>query len=157
VFKGKFENFIMKEDESISDMFNRLNEIVNQLMGLGFNVPYEDFSHKFLRSLPNKYDTIVTMLLRSDLKNISPTEVFSEILTHDIFKKSQAEAMSLTKKEKTKPIAFKEKATKIIEKEESGDEDSESESDEEMTFCKKIQQIYEEKEGSTKKMPIFKK
>jgi hypothetical protein len=29
VYKGKFEQFIMKEDESISDMFNRLNEIVN--------------------------------------------------------------------------------------------------------------------------------
>jgi hypothetical protein len=29
VYKGKFEQFIMKEDESISDMFNQLNEIVN--------------------------------------------------------------------------------------------------------------------------------
>jgi hypothetical protein len=41
----------MKEDESVSDMFNRLNEIVNELKGLGFNVPDVDFTHKFLRSL----------------------------------------------------------------------------------------------------------
>jgi hypothetical protein len=47
-------------------MFNRLNEIINELMGLGFNVPDVDFTHKFLRSLPEKYDTIVTMLIRSD-------------------------------------------------------------------------------------------
>jgi hypothetical protein len=39
VCKGKFEQFLMKEDESVSDMFNRLNEIVNELKGLGFNVP----------------------------------------------------------------------------------------------------------------------
>jgi hypothetical protein len=50
VCKGKFEQFVMKEDESVSDMFNRLNEIVNQLKGLGFDVPDVDFTHKFLRS-----------------------------------------------------------------------------------------------------------
>jgi hypothetical protein len=36
VCKGKFEQFLMKEDESVSDMFNRLNEILNELKGLGF-------------------------------------------------------------------------------------------------------------------------
>jgi hypothetical protein len=100
VCKGKFEQFLMKEDESVSDMFNRLNDIVNELKGLGFNVPDVDFTHKFLRSLLEKYDTIVTMLVRSDLLTTSPTEVLGEILTQDIFKKSQAEAMSLSKKVK---------------------------------------------------------
>jgi hypothetical protein len=95
VCKGKFEQFLMKEDESVPDMFNRLNEIVNELNGLGFNVPDVDFTHKFLRSLPEKYDTIVTMLVRSDLTTTSQTEVLGEILTQDIFKKSQVEAMSL--------------------------------------------------------------
>jgi hypothetical protein len=61
----------MKEDESVSDMFNRLNEIVNELKGLGFNVPEVDFTPKFLRSLPEKYDTIVTILVRGDLSLVS--------------------------------------------------------------------------------------
>jgi hypothetical protein len=94
----------MKEDESVSDMFNRLNEIVNELKRLGFNVPDVDFTHKFLRSLPEKYDTIVTMLVRSDLTTTSPTEVLGEILTQDIFKNSQVEAMSLAKKVKGESI-----------------------------------------------------
>jgi hypothetical protein len=98
VCKGKFEKFLMKEDESVSDMFNRLNEIVNELKGLGFNVSDVDFIHKFLRSPPEKYDTIVTMLVRSDLATTSPTKVLGEILTQDIFKKSQAEATSLAKR-----------------------------------------------------------
>jgi hypothetical protein len=56
VYKGKFEKFIMREeDESISDMFNWLNEIVNELKGLGLDVPVVDFSHKFFRSPPKKY------------------------------------------------------------------------------------------------------
>jgi hypothetical protein len=86
VCKGKFEQFLRKEDESVSDMFNRLNEIVNELKGLGFNVSDVDFTHKFLRSLPEKYGTIVTMLVRSGLTTTSPTEILGEILTQDIFK-----------------------------------------------------------------------
>jgi hypothetical protein len=61
-------------------MFNRFNEIVNELKGLGFNVLDVDFTHKFLRSLSEKYETIVTMLVRSDLSITSPTEVLGEFL-----------------------------------------------------------------------------
>jgi len=52
VLKEKFSEFVMKKDESVPEMFNRLNDIVNELKGLGFEVPDVDFSHKFLRSLP---------------------------------------------------------------------------------------------------------
>ena len=40
--------FAMKKNESVAEMFNRLNDIVNELKGLGFEVPDVDFSHKFL-------------------------------------------------------------------------------------------------------------
>jgi hypothetical protein len=140
VRKGKFEQFLMKEDESVSIMFNRLNEMVNEVKGLGFHVPDVDFTHKFFRSLPEKYDTIVTMLVRSDLTTISLTKVLGEILTQDIFKKSQANDMSLAKKVKGESIALKAKASKAIEKEESEDEGNGSESDEELAlFVKKNQ------------------
>jgi hypothetical protein len=136
----------MKEDETVSDMFNRLNEIVNELKRLGFNVPDVDFTHKFLRSLPEKYDTIVTMLVTSDLTTTSPTEVLGEILTQDIFKKSQAEAMSLAKKVKGESIALKSKVSKAIEREES--EGNGSESDEELAlFVKKFNKFMSKKKG----------
>ena len=48
VLKGKFSEFAMKKEESVAEMFNRLNDIVNDLKGLEFDVPDEDFSHKFL-------------------------------------------------------------------------------------------------------------
>jgi hypothetical protein len=148
VCKGKFEQFLMKEDESVCDMFNRLNEIVNELKGLCFNVPDVDFTHKFLRSLPEKYDIIVTMLVRSDLTRTSPTKVLGEILTQDIFKKSQAEAISLEKKVKGESIALKTKASEVIEKEESDDEGNGSESDEELAlFVKKFNKLMKKKKS----------
>jgi uncharacterized protein YjhX (UPF0386 family) len=152
VCKGKFEQFLMKEDEGVSDMFNRLNVIVNELKGLSFNVPDVDFTHKFLRSLPEKYDTIVTMLLRSDLITTSPTEVLGEIFTQDILKNSQAEAMSLAKKVKGESIAREAKASKAIEKEESEDEGNGSESDEELAlFVKKSKKIMRSKKGQPRR------
>jgi hypothetical protein len=109
---------------------------MNELKGLGLDVLDVDFSHMFFRPLLEKYDTIVTILVRSDLNNTSPTEVLGEILTQDIFKKSQVKAVSLAKKVKNDSIALKAKAYKVTEKEESDDKESESqsESDEEITL-----------------------
>jgi hypothetical protein len=54
IFKGKFSEFAMNKDEDVPTMFNRLNDIVNELKCLGFIVPDEEFSQKFLRSLLEK-------------------------------------------------------------------------------------------------------
>jgi hypothetical protein len=64
VYKEKFNEFTMKKDEDVSTMFNRLNDIVNELKCLDFDVSNKDFSHMFLRCLPEKYETIVTLLVR---------------------------------------------------------------------------------------------
>ena len=92
VLKGKFSEFAMKKDESVTEKFNRLNDIVNELKGLGFEVPNADFNHKFLRVLPERYDTIVTLLARLNVKTATTTQILGEVLTHDMFKKSQDEA-----------------------------------------------------------------
>ena len=39
-----------------------------------------------------RYETIVTLLVRSNVKPAIPTQILGEILTHDMFKKSQDEA-----------------------------------------------------------------
>ena len=56
VLKEKFNEFAMKKEESVPDMINQLNDIVNELKGLGFEVADVNFSHKFLRCLPEGYD-----------------------------------------------------------------------------------------------------
>jgi hypothetical protein len=44
---------------------------MNELKDLKFDVPDVDISHKFLRALSPKYETIVTLLVRSNLKTLS--------------------------------------------------------------------------------------
>jgi hypothetical protein len=111
VYKGKFNEFAMKNDEDVSTMFNWLNDIVNELRCLDFIVTNKDFSHKFLRCLPEKYETIVTLLVRTDLNKMTPTEVLGEVQTHDLFKQSQKEVQGQSISEEKKNIALKAKAT----------------------------------------------
>jgi hypothetical protein len=67
ICKGKFEKFALLTNEELEDSFSRLNNIVNELKDLGFDVPKVDISHKFIRALPPKYETIVTLRVRSNL------------------------------------------------------------------------------------------
>jgi hypothetical protein len=58
ICKGKFEKFTLLPNEELKGSFSRLNIIVNELKDLGFDVPEVDISHKFLRALPPKYETL---------------------------------------------------------------------------------------------------
>jgi hypothetical protein len=110
--------FLMK------DSFSCLNNIVNELKDLGFDVPEVGISHKFLRALPPKYETIITLLVRSNLKTITPSEVLGEVLTHDIFKQSQKEFHGNLHEDKKKIMAFKAKT--YNDDDHDGDGDSET-------------------------------
>jgi hypothetical protein len=72
ILKEKFGSFRMKEDESMSEMFHRLQVLVNDLKALGEKVKDKDFSHKFLRCLPSRFSTLVTILVRSGLDTMTP-------------------------------------------------------------------------------------
>jgi hypothetical protein len=111
ICKGKFEKFVLLPNEELKDSFSHLNNIVNELKDLKFDVPEVYISHKLLRALPPKYETIITLLVRSNLKIISPSEVLGEVLTHDIFKQSQEELHGNLHEDKKKIVAFKAKTS----------------------------------------------
>jgi hypothetical protein len=50
--KDKLTSFKMKDDESIPEMFHRLQVIVNHLKALGEKINNDDVSHRFLMCLP---------------------------------------------------------------------------------------------------------
>jgi hypothetical protein len=62
----------MQEDESVSEMFYRLQVIVNELKAFGEEVKDNQFSMKFLRSLPKRFDTLIIVLVRTTLKDSTP-------------------------------------------------------------------------------------
>ena len=83
ILKEKFASFKMKEDESVPDMFHQMEMLVNDLKALGEKVEDKDFSNKFLRCLPSRFGTLVTILVRSSLDTMTPNQVLGDIMTDD--------------------------------------------------------------------------
>ena len=76
----------MQEDESVPEMFHRLQVIVNELKALGEEVRDSQFSLKFLRSLPKRFDTLITVLVKTTLSESTPQQVFQEVMTDDAYR-----------------------------------------------------------------------
>jgi hypothetical protein len=86
ILKEKFVSFMMKDDESVPEMFHRLQVLVNDLKALGEEVKDKDFSHKFLRCLPLRFGTLVTILVRSDLDTTTSNQVLGDVMTDDTYR-----------------------------------------------------------------------
>ena len=74
ILKKKFASFKMKEDESLLEMFHRLQVLVNDLKALGEKIEDKDFSNKFLRCLPARFGMLVNLLVRTGQDGIQEEE-----------------------------------------------------------------------------------
>ena len=83
MLKDKLSNFKMKDDESIPEIFYRIQVIINDLMGLGEKVKDEDFIHKFLMRLLKRFKTLRTIIFRGGLTGVSTNEVLGDVMTED--------------------------------------------------------------------------
>ena len=72
ILKDKFASFKMKEDESVPDMFHRMEVLLNDLKALGEKVEDKNFFHKLLRCLPTRFGMLVTLLVRTNLDTMTP-------------------------------------------------------------------------------------
>ena len=103
----------MKDDESVPDMFHRLQVPVNDLKALGEEVKDKDFSHKFLRCLPARFGMLVTLLVRSGLETMTPNQVLRDVMIDDTYRdddekeEKNKEKKDEKKDEKKKRVAFK--------------------------------------------------
>jgi len=84
----------IQEDESVPEMFHRLQDIVNEVKALGEEVKDSQFSMKFLRSLPKRFDTLITMLVKTTLGESTPQQVFQEVMINDAYRENDETRMS---------------------------------------------------------------
>jgi hypothetical protein len=100
ILQENFSSFKMQEDESVLKIFYRLQVIVNELKALGEEVKDNQFSMKFLRSLPKRFDILITVLVRTTLKNSTPQQVFQEVMTDDSYREDDEKEELVKKKKK---------------------------------------------------------
>jgi len=79
--------------------------IINDLKRLGEKVEDKDFSHRFLRCLPPRFDTLVTILVRDGLETMTPNQVLGDVVTQDTYRVERDGVIQ--EEEKKKSVAFK--------------------------------------------------
>ena len=133
ILKEKFASFKM-EDESVSEMFHRLQVLVSDLKAIGEKMEDKDFPHKFLRCLPSRFGTLVTILVRSGLDTMTPNQVLGDVMTDDTYRddneKEEKEKKDEKKDDKKKSVAFKATSSKGKAKQEASSEDEDLSFDE---------------------------
>jgi hypothetical protein len=155
--KKEFENFNMKNDETILEAFHRLQVTVNDLKSLGYKIQDEDFCVKFLMSLPGRFKMLIMMLQRDGLDKLKPNDLLGQVLTYDKYDKQVDERDMEVEEKKKQTVAFKATSSSskspIIEEEDCNGEDGEFEIDDEALalVVKKMGHMFIKRRGLKKR------
>jgi hypothetical protein len=71
----------MKDDESILEMFHHLQVINNDLMALREKINDDDVSYQFLKCLAPRFKMLRLLIIRGELKEITPNQVLGDVMT----------------------------------------------------------------------------
>jgi hypothetical protein len=74
ILMDKLTIFKMKDNESITEMFHRLQVIINDLKALREKINDDDVSHRFLMCLPPRFETLRLIIIIGGLKQLTPTK-----------------------------------------------------------------------------------
>ncbi|GKV32437.1 hypothetical protein SLEP1_g41046 [Rubroshorea leprosula] len=130
-----YELFKMKPEESIQDMYTRLNDIVTNLKVLDKIYPSQEVVRKILRSLPKNWEAKKTAIEESkDLNTLKLEDLIGKLMTYEIEVQVDGGVEVVEKKKKKKNAAFK----ASNQKEESEDDASNDESSNEEDITKLI-------------------
>ena len=86
ILKDKLTSFKMKEDESIPEMFHRLQVIVNDLKALDEKINDDDVSQRFLMCLPPRFEMLRFLIIRGGLKEFTPNQVLDDVMTQETYR-----------------------------------------------------------------------
>ncbi|GKV30791.1 hypothetical protein SLEP1_g39567 [Rubroshorea leprosula] len=102
-----YELFKMKPEESIQDVYTRLNDIVTNLKALGKVYPSQEVVRKVLRSLPKNWEAKNTAIEESkDLNALKLEDLIGKLITYEIEVQVDGE-VEVVEKKKKKDVAFK--------------------------------------------------
>ncbi|KAK1364807.1 hypothetical protein POM88_040368 [Heracleum sosnowskyi] len=132
----EYEQFDARPDESLTDMYDRFLTLLNNLSLVGKEYVYEDSNTKFLRDLPEEWDTKTSIIRHQyDLNTVSLDEVYGMLRTYDLevqqrknkkSSKAKSIALNVEAKSKGKAVEVSRRKSRIVE---SDPDDSSSDTD----------------------------
>lgn len=90
----------MKENETINDMYNRFNNNVAGLKGLGMTIGNVELNHRLFHSLPEWWPKVMTIEEAEDLTTTTMEELLGSFITHEHTLHMDKDEMKTSKKMK---------------------------------------------------------
>jgi hypothetical protein len=85
ILKVQYEGIKMKDEEKISEYLERVDNIVNTIIGLGVEVSYNELLENILRTLPMLYNPIVSTLEdREKLDELTMDELYGILIAYEL-------------------------------------------------------------------------
>ncbi|KAL8088485.1 hypothetical protein AgCh_038310 [Apium graveolens] len=104
VLTQEYEHFDSRDNESLTEIYDRFQKLLNDLSLVNKEHDFEDSNLKFLLALPEKWDFKVTSIRDNNQFNITPLdEIYGVLKTHEL----EMEQRSKRKKSKSRPVALK--------------------------------------------------
>ena len=100
ILKDKLTSFKMKDDESILEMFDRLQVIVNDLKALGEKIKDDDVSYRFLMCLRPRFEMLRLLIIRGGLKELTPNQVLGDVMTQETYRVEREGVTRRTRRKK---------------------------------------------------------
>ncbi|KAK1394762.1 hypothetical protein POM88_013818 [Heracleum sosnowskyi] len=132
----EYEQFDERPDESLTDLYDRFLTLLNNLSLVDKEYETEDSNTKFLRALPEEWDTQTSIIRHQyDLNTASLDEVYGMLRTHDLevqqrknkkSSKAKTIALNVEAKSKGKAMEVSRRKSRIVE---SNPDDSLSDTD----------------------------
>ena len=80
-----YEYFEAKTDETLTDIYDRFLTLLNELILVGHTYLIEDSNTKFMRALPESWDTQTSIIrYHNDMGKMSFDEIYGMLKTHDL-------------------------------------------------------------------------
>jgi hypothetical protein len=130
----------MKEEENIVEYLHRVDEVVNSIRAVGEEITYKPIMQKILRSLPMRYDSMISTLeYRHDLDTLTVDQL------HGIF--IAYEMRTGNDKSSKREITFKSSKRKMREEKTTNDELSNISDEETANFIMKLKKVTRKYKG----------
>jgi hypothetical protein len=116
---GELELFIMKEDETMRQMYDRLMLLVSDIRSLG-SKDWEDskVTKKLLRAFTPRNPTLATMIRRAPNYNtMTPNQLLGEILHQELVEKDVEKSLTL---KVNKSLALNASTSEAVEPKQKG-------------------------------------
>jgi len=85
IYREKFEQLKMKDDDNIATYFQHINEITNTLEGLGEPIDEKTIIRKILRMLPRRFNPKVSVLEYSEnMAKLNKEELHGILIAYEM-------------------------------------------------------------------------